>query len=153
MDNAFAAPHAENTGVIIIDHGSRREDSNLMLLDLVALFTQSTGFRIVEPAHMELAEPSLQTAYTRCVTRGATLIVIHPYFLLPGRHWEEDIPTLAEEAAGKHPGTRYLVTSPLGLHPRLVDVISDRIEQCLQHALGTSPACAICEGSTKCRIR
>ena len=153
MENAFAAFRTEDTGVIIIDHGSRREDSNRMLLDLVALFTQATRFRIVEPAHMELAEPSLQTAYTRCVERGATLVVIHPYFLLPGRHWEEDIPVLAEQAAGKHPGTRYLVTSPLGLHPRLVDVISDRVEQCLQHALGTAPACAICAGTMKCRIR
>ena len=57
-----------------------------MLLDVVALFQQHTGYAIVEPAHMELAEPSIGTAFDRCIERGARLVVIHPYFLLPGRH-------------------------------------------------------------------
>lgn len=140
-------------GIVIVDHGSRRADSNRMLLELVRRFEDATPFRIVEAAHMELAEPTLAAAFERCVQRGARLVVIHPYFLLPGRHWEEDIPALADQAARRHPGVRYLVTSPLGLHPRMVEIISDRVNQCLSHAAGTAEACEICAGTSKCRLR
>ena len=54
--------------------------------------------RIVEPAHMELAEPSLETAFDACVAAGATTVVIAPYFLGPGQHWDRDIPALAAAA-------------------------------------------------------
>lgn len=143
----------DQIGIVIVDHGSRRADSNAMFCELVRRFAGSAGFRIVEPAHMELAEPSLETAFDRCVERGARLVVIHPYFLLPGRHWEEDIPALADRAASRHPGVRYLVTSPLGLHPGMTDIIKDRVQQCLGHASGTDAGCELCEGTTKCQIR
>lgn len=50
------------TGIVIVDHGSRRKASNDMLLDFVELFRRSTDHAVVEPAHMELAEPSIQQA-------------------------------------------------------------------------------------------
>ena len=37
-------------------------------------------------------------------TAGATTVAVSPFFLSPGRHWQEDIPTLVKEAADKHPG-------------------------------------------------
>ena len=130
------SPASGAIGIVIVDHGSRREESNRMLLELVALFRHRGGYTIVEPAHMELAEPSLATAYARCVQQGAELVVIHPYFLLPGRHGRVDIPRLAAAAAAEHPGTRFLVTEPLGLHPLMADVIRERIEECLADARG-----------------
>ena len=48
---------------------------------------------------MELAPPTIAEAFGRCVERGATLVVVAPFFLSPGRHWQEDIPALADEAA------------------------------------------------------
>src|SRR5690349_25016095 len=118
-------------GVILVDHGSRREESNAMLLEVVRQFEVHSGYAIVEPAHMELAEPSIAAAFRRCVERGATTVVVFPYFLLPGRHWSDDIPRLAAAAAANHPGIRYLVTAPLGLHPLMADVIRQRIEHCV----------------------
>ena len=85
----------QQLGIILVDHGSRRAESNDMLLDVVRNFAESSGLSIVEPAHMELAEPSIATAFARCVKRGATTVLVFPYFLLPGRHWNEDIPRLA----------------------------------------------------------
>lgn len=121
----------DETGVIIVDHGSRRRESNAMLLDIVAAFRESNDYLVVEPAHMELTEPSLKTAFSRCVQQGARLIVIHPYFLLPGRHWDEDIPALAAEAAAEHSDILYQITAPLGAHPLLSQIIMERIEECL----------------------
>jgi sirohydrochlorin ferrochelatase len=146
-------PDAQPLGVILVDHGSRRDESNAMLLDVVCEFTRATGLAIVEPAHMELAEPSIATAFGRCVARGAKTIVVFPYFLLPGRHWHNDIPRLVAVAAQSHPGIRYLVTAPFGMHPLMNEVIYSRIEHCLAHAEGNAESCDVCAGTEHCQIR
>jgi hypothetical protein len=146
-------PNCHNLGVILVDHGSLRDESNAMLLDVVDNFEAATGFAIVEPAHMELAEPSIDTAFSRCVARGATTIVVFPYFLLPGRHWNEDIPRLAAAAASKHAGIRFLVTAPFGLHPLMANVMRQRIDHCLAHVHGATDACELCAGTDRCQLR
>ncbi len=140
-------------GVILVDHGSRREESNVLLIDVVRDFAAASGLPIVEPAHMELAEPSIATAFGRCAKRGAKTVVVFPYFLLPGRHWHDDIPRLAAEAAERHPGIRYLVTAPFGLHPLMSEVIGGRIAHCLAHTAGTADACDDCAGTDRCQLR
>jgi sirohydrochlorin ferrochelatase len=152
-DSPPAADSAAKLGVILVDHGSRREESNRLLLDVVRQFAESSGYEIVEGAHMELAEPSIAAAFARCVERGATTVVVFPYFLLPGRHWHEDIPRLAGEAAARHPGVQYLVTAPFGLHPLMSAVIQDRIDHCLAHAAGDAAACDACDASEHCQFR
>lgn len=139
-------------GVVIVDHGSRRAGSNQMLETFVEQFALATDYPIVEPAHMELAEPSIATAFGRCVERGARRVVVMPYFLLPGRHWHQDIPELTRRAAESHPGIEYLVGSPIGLHPLMTGVIQARLEHCLAHARGDAESCESCAGSDRCRF-
>jgi sirohydrochlorin ferrochelatase len=132
-------PDHHRVGIVIVDHGSRRDDANRMLLDFVQLFRSHTSYRIVEAAHMELAEPSIAMAFDRCVAQAAAHVVVAPYFLSPGRHWDEDIPRLAAQAATKHPGVSYGISQPIGLHPLMVEVIRSRIEQCLATGLDPGP--------------
>ncbi|XWS40709.1 hypothetical protein CRYUN_Cryun17cG0018700 [Craigia yunnanensis] len=110
----------EKDRVIIVDHGSRHRESNLMLNEFVALFREKTGYPIVQPAHMELAEPSIKDAFGLCVQRGADRVIVSPFFLFPGRHWYQDIPSLTAFAAKDHPGVSYIITAPNGLHELLV---------------------------------
>ena len=151
--HAASAFDAERLAAIVVDHGSRRAESNQALLDVVAKFRESSPIRIVEPAHMELAEPSINTAFGRCVEQGATLIVVHPFFLLPGRHWRHDIPRLAAEAAAKRPGAKFLVTAPLGLHAGMGQIMQEQIDRCLAHAAGEREACDLCRGLDACAWR
>ena len=139
-------------GVVLVDHGSRRDESNQQLLQLAKDWEAAGPHAIVEPAHMELAEPTISQAFDRCVKRGATRIVISPFFLLPGRHWKNDLPRLAAEAAAQH-SVEHLVVSPLGLHPLMMQILTDRIQQCLAHATGDRPACEFCEGLDACQLR
>ena len=141
------------TAIILVDHGSRRAESNELLLEIAARFAEVAPYDIIEPAHMELAEPSIDTAFGRCVARGAKRIVVYPYFLLPGRHWSQDIPALAEAAAARHGQIAYLVAAPLGLHPLMHQIVLDRIGHCLQHAGGTVDACELCKGTQHCQWR
>jgi sirohydrochlorin ferrochelatase len=101
---------------------------------------------------MELAEPSVGTAFDACVSAGATTVVVAPYFLWPGNHWDRDIPALAAEAGRRHPGVRYLVAAPLGPHPLLGDIVEERIDHCLAHAAGRAPECDVCAGTGRCRL-
>jgi sirohydrochlorin ferrochelatase len=116
------------TAIIIVDHGSRREESNKMLEKVAALFGERFGqeYQIVEPAHMELCEPSIATAYGRAVKRGATRIVVVPFFLSFGKHWTHDIPSLLNQAAASFPDTEYQLVEPLGIDDLMLDLLRKR---------------------------
>lgn len=120
---------ANSVGVIIVDHGSRKNESNERLEHLAASYKLLSQLPIVEAAHMELCEPSIATAFGECVKQGATRIVCYPFFLSPGRHVKEDIPTLLEEAASRHPGIHYSMTAPLGMHEDVLKLIDDTIKK------------------------
>ena len=139
-------------GIIIVDHGSRREESNQRHEAFVDEWRSSRDYSIVEAAHMELAEPSIGTAFDACVAAGASTVVIAPYFLWPGNHWDRDIPALAAEAAIRHPDVHYLVAAPLGPHALLMDIVDDRIRQCFAHAVDGAVACELCAGTTRCQL-
>lgn len=147
-----SSPASEALGVVIVDHGSRRASSNAMLEEFTRRFLDATAYPIVEPAHMELAEPSIADAFKRCVERGARRVVVMPYFLSPGRHWHRDIPELTRAAAAEHPGVEFLVGSPIGLHPLMVGVIEARLEHCLARAAGRAEECESCAGTGRCRF-
>lgn len=136
------AAQRDALGVILVDHGSRLEEANHMLDDAAASFRDASGIRIVEPAHMEIADPSIATAFDRCVAQGARHVVVLLWFLSPGRHSQRDVPDLAREAADRHPGVTHAVSPPMGLHPGLNAVLASRLAQCLPDAAsgGTAPS-------------
>ena len=143
---------SDQPGIVIVDHGSKRAEANVMLERFVASFAESDQYAIVEPAHMELAEPSIATAFGRCVARGAGRVVVCPYFLLPGKHWHTDIPALTRSAAQAFPGVSYMVTAPIGLHPMMQQVVASRIDHCLAHAAGQAQECESCRGTGRCTM-
>jgi len=140
--------NAKQIGIIIVDHGSTRDESNKMLEQLTGLFAERfTGkWTIVEPAHMEIAEPSIATAYANCVKRGATRIVVCPFFLGPGKHWTHDIPRLSAEAAKEFPQTHYHVAMPLGIDDLIMDLLDKRARFCAEHEF----VCGSCQGTVRC---
>lgn len=50
----------------------------------------STIFRF----NQELAEPSIKDAFGICVQQGANRVIVSPFFLFPGRHWNQVAVTL-----------------------------------------------------------
>jgi len=114
--------------ILLVDHGSRRPEANEQLAAVAALVAERAPDTIVRCAHMELAAPDIAEAFADCVSAGAREIVVHPYFLGPGNHTTHDIPRLVRAAAEREPSVRVRISEPLGLHPKLVDVILDRID-------------------------
>ena len=113
--------------ILLIDHGSVRQEANDMLEGVAALVRQLAGPSvIVQAAHMELAEPAIDEGFRRCVEAGATEVVAFPYMLSPGKHSTRDIPRLVGEAAAAFPGVSYRVTEAFGVHEKLAEVVLER---------------------------
>jgi len=115
--------------ILLVDHGSRRREANELLERVAAQVAERRPETIVSCAHMDLARPTIAEGIETCAAAGAEEVVVHPYFLGPGSHSSADIPRLVQAAASKHPGLRVCITEPLGLHPKLVDVILDRVDE------------------------
>ena len=117
------------SALLIIDHGSRRQDANDLLPQIARMVREMSGFNIVHFAHMELAEPTIQQGFDACVAAGAQEVIVHPYFLGPGRHSRSDIPRMVAEAAAKHQQVRFRITEPLGIHPKIGELILERVRE------------------------
>ena len=117
----------KQTALILVDHGSRFKEANEMLLDVVRMVKDLSGVERIYPAHMELEEPTIGQAFAQAVREGAMAVVVHPYFLAPGRHSTTDIPRMVGEAASAFPGIEHCVTAPLGVHPKIGEVVLERV--------------------------
>ena len=125
---ATKRPEQSSRAILLVDHGSRRPEANGLLDSVAQELSRRMPDHIVRIAHMEIAEPSVAQGIDACVEAGAREVVVHPYFLGPGYHTRESIPDLVEAAAQRHPELRVRISEPLGLHPKLVDVIVERVE-------------------------
>jgi sirohydrochlorin ferrochelatase len=114
--------------ILLVDHGSRRAEANAVLDAVAEKLRQRSPGCVVEVAHMDLAVPDIAQGVLACVRAGATEIVVHPYFLGPGTHIQRDIPRAVESAVAQHPGLRVVISEPLGVHDKLVDVVLERVE-------------------------
>ncbi len=121
--------------ILLIDHGSRRAQANALLEEVAAQVRERMGAgTIVEPAHMELAEPTIEQGFARCVERGASMVVVHPFMLSPGRHVQEDLPRLVAEAAAAHEGVQFVMAAPLGSHTGVIDAVVERCDTALEQS-------------------
>ena len=119
----------ERSAILLVDHGSRREEANALLDAVAAAVSERLPGRTVRTAHLEGPEPTIEQGVDACGAAGAREIAVVPYFLGPGRHTTEDIPRQVGDAVARHPGVRSSVRPPLGLHPKLVDVLLDRLDE------------------------
>jgi sirohydrochlorin ferrochelatase len=119
------------TGLLLIAHGSRNPDANADLLH-VAEALRARGHAIVEPAFLELAAPTIAEAGASCVRQGATLVVLVPYFLSAGVHVRRDLTEACRALAEQFPSARFRLAEPLGPHPLLLEVVTERVRQAIE---------------------
>ena len=115
--------------VLLIAHGSRREEANRDLVKLTALVKQRLPGKIVEFAYLELTEPTIPQGAEACVQQGATSVTMLPYFLSAGAHVVEDLEAFRVQFASRFPAVTFLVSPPLGLHPMMLEILFQRLEE------------------------
>jgi sirohydrochlorin ferrochelatase len=102
--------------LLLIAHGSRREASNDEVRRLTRRLNaiNPAGFAGVETAFLELAQPSIPEGLAACVAKGASEIVVFPYFLAAGTHVARDIPEEIQAFQASHPQIKISLTRHLG---------------------------------------
>ncbi|MDZ4687208.1 MAG: CbiX/SirB N-terminal domain-containing protein [Planctomycetaceae bacterium] len=117
------------TAVLLIAHGSRRVEANADLEELARRVTEQGGYAIVEVSYLELATPTIADGGRRCVSRGASRVLMLPYFLSAGRHVTEHLLEHQRQLAEEFPAVAFQPCPPLGLHPLMTQIVLDRLTQ------------------------
>lgn len=117
------------TALLLIAHGSRQAAANDDLFALAARLAVRGEYPIVEPSFLELAEPDIRAAGTRCVERGAGRVLMIPYFLSAGVHLARDLVDARDALRAEHPGVDFALGPPLGPHPLLDQLVLERVRE------------------------
>jgi sirohydrochlorin ferrochelatase len=118
-----------SSAILLIAHGSRRQEANDDLRQLAAMLAERCPDEIIECAYLELAEPTIPQGMHACIDRGARRVRMLPWFLSAGAHVSDDLSRYRSELAETFPGIPIQLCPPLGLHPKLVDILLERLQQ------------------------
>ncbi len=148
----------DNTGILLISHGSRLPIASETITRLAEMYGQETDLK-VGVAYMEIHEPNIPDALDILVkdTNIDTVIAV-PVFLSHGMHTTRDIPKIlrlkdedSDEVSHHHShedhneGSHHhshdlekinfdgkiIYTEPLGADPLVLEIIKKRVENAL----------------------
>jgi sirohydrochlorin ferrochelatase len=117
------------TAVLLIAHGSRHAPANDDLHQLAERFAGVGNYPIVEPCFLELVQPDIPSGGDRCVARGASRVLMIPYFLSAGVHLIRDLTAARDELRLRHPQIEFRLGPALGPHPLLDRLVSERVRE------------------------
>lgn len=134
------------TSVALVDHGSPIPEvaavRNFVAGQVSVLLQQRLGDAVarVVPCSMErregdayrFNEPLLEHLLDDPAFASGP-VVVAMQFLSPGRHAGEagDVATICADAEARNPGLRTVRTALVGVHPDIVDVVADRLQELL----------------------
>lgn len=110
----------DSHGKVVIAHGSRRAESNLMIEQIAAQLGAL-------PAYWSI-EPSLETQVTELIKRGHQQIAVLPYFLFEGGITDA-IEQTVDRLGHQFPYAQLHLTRPIGATPDLADQVFELITE------------------------
>lgn len=118
-----------DSAILLIAHGSRREQANNDLHRLAEMVREREPGRVVEVAFLEIAQPTIPEGAEACLRHGVSQVCLLPFFLSPGSHVTDDLERYRQEFASAHPHVDFVLCPPLGLHPSIVDILLGRLQE------------------------
>ena len=112
---------------LLVAHGSRLPAPCQAVIALAGRLQQTLAMPVAA-AFLE-CRPDVITTIDRLVAAGATHITVVPYFLHAGRHVQEDLPRLLDEAAHRHPDCHLVPTACLEGDPGLEELLTARLRK------------------------
>jgi sirohydrochlorin cobaltochelatase len=114
----------DNEAVLLVGHGSRREKSNDQVRELAVGLEEKLGIP-VDAAFLELAEPAINEAISELVSTVSELTIVQ-LSLFAASHVKNDVPLAIGRARSKHPALDLHNGAHLGIHPALIELLSER---------------------------
>ena len=122
------------TAILLMGHGSRVAEANQALYTIAGMLRGLRPGMIVEVAFREQHPPDIQAGIDACVRHGAQRVLLYPYFLFAGAHVLEDLPVEMAEARRRHPGLQLAMGEHLGAHPKLAEIVAERVDEAFGRA-------------------
>lgn len=122
-------PFSIKPDLVIIAHGSRREESNQEVRDLASKIESISGDKYgrVIAGFLELADPLIPDSLMLCINEGGQEIHVFPYFLSAGRHVTKDVPNDVKRIQQKYPDVNIVMKDYLGNNQALPQLILKQI--------------------------
>ena len=130
------------SGVLVVGHGSRRQEANDDVREAARNISERGGFPLVQAAFLEIEHPTIAEGFTGLVECGARKVTVHPYFLSPGRHTRGDLPREVSAVAQCFPEVTYEITEPLSAHPLVIEASIERIRETSNQGAGSASGAA-----------
>jgi sirohydrochlorin ferrochelatase len=113
--------------LLLVAHGSRRQASNDEVRALITRLRAAAGsFDHLDCAFLELAEPSIADGLRQAIAKGASEVVVLPYFLSAGRHVVTDIPAEIEPVRKAYPSVDIFLAPYLGAAEGVVELLMEQ---------------------------
>jgi sirohydrochlorin cobaltochelatase len=129
--------------VLCMGHGSQDPDGANEYVDLVRAVRAALPEYPVEAGFLEFAGPvvpSIQEAVDRCVASGAETVLAVPLLLMEAGHARTDMPAEVARARQRHPQLDLRYAPHLGIHPLMIEMLEERINQVQQGLSSADPA-------------
>lgn len=124
-------PQANNTGIIILSHGSRIKQANATVSRLIKEIKSKGGPKLIEPSYLQLCSPDFHASVKKIVEKGYKKIVVVPFFLFTGNHVSRDIPREIMKEAKLYKDVQFVYARNIGHDSRLSDIVFDCIKEAL----------------------
>jgi sirohydrochlorin cobaltochelatase len=135
----------ENIGILLIGHGSSLPYGSKVLYKLSEMYKKVSDSNYpVEVGFMNIEKPTIPAALNMLAKRGVTKIIAVPVFLAHGLHTKQDIPYMLGLGERRKDSSYYpenlekiefegqiVYTDPIGVDPRIVDIITKKVEEAL----------------------
>jgi sirohydrochlorin cobaltochelatase len=118
------------TALLVVGHGTRDPEGVACFHRLVQLVTD----RVETPVaggFIELSPPPLREAVATLVNQGQQHLGVVPLMLAAAGHAKGDIPAALQRETERHRGLHYQYGRPLGPHPTLLGLMTERIDAVL----------------------
>lgn len=114
--------------ILYIGHGTRSKKGVKEANAFYQRVMRRIDVPIQEISFLEIAEPSIEEGFKRCVIKGATNITVVPLFLLAAGHIKQDIPRTLDFLQERYPHIQIDVKDPLGVQGKILDGVAELVK-------------------------
>ncbi len=119
--------------ILYVGHGSRSSEGCEQAVSFIKKCMINNTAEIQEYGFLELASPTIEEAFERCISRGASHIKVIPLLLLTAGHAKRDIPVELLKMKARNPNVEVRYGRPIGVHEKMIDIITERLNEKNNH--------------------
>lgn len=115
--------------ILLIGHGALNKASGASMIRHAALLKQNGSADFATAGFLNFSQPTFAEAAQRCAEKGATEIIVQPYFLINGYYVDTVLTKLVKKAKHAHPDIQFTQMQPFGDHPALAQLVIKRLNE------------------------